>query len=65
MSDERCALTDMEKASCAHCREKLPRPVFTAKLDSTCPTCGNPLEAGQQAVWTLDGTTAEHARHAR
>lgn len=63
--DDRCSLTDMEKASCAHCREKLPRPSFTAQLDSTCPTCGNPLSVGQMAVWTLDGTTAEHAYHAR
>lgn len=61
---DRCELTDMEVDSCAHCRNKLPRPSFTAQFDSTCPTCGNPLEKGQMAVWTLDGTEAEHARHA-
>ena len=61
-----CELTEMETSSCGHCRQKaVTRPVFKAAFDSTCPTCQQTLEVGQDAVWTLDGTTAEHARHAR
>jgi len=60
-----CELTELETDSCAHCKEKLPRPAFKAQFDSTCATCGATLDKGQMAVWKLDGTSAEHAYHAR
>lgn len=60
-----CELTEMEQDFCSHCKEKEPRPAFKAEFDSPCPTCGATLEKGQMAVWRLDGTSAEHAYHAR
>lgn len=60
-----CELTELDVEFCGHCRQKAPRTVFTAQFDSICPTCSLALEKGQQAVWTLDGSAAEHVRHAR
>lgn len=61
---EICELTELSEDSCAHCKAKLPRPVFTAKYESICH-CGIRIDPGEKVVWTLDGTTAEHVRHAR
>lgn len=61
----RCELTELEEDGCGHCKAKLPRPVFTAQHRTTCPTCDGEIFQGDKCVWTLDGTAAEHARHAR
>lgn len=59
---ERCELTELLTAECAHCRPRREK-VWAAKFAGTCATCGKLIEEGDLVQWTPDGTGVECGRH--
>lgn len=58
----RCEVTEMETASCAHCRG--PRgPTWQAKYNGTCHLCRKEIELGELVRWSEDGSATQHASH--
>lgn len=60
MTEDRCELTELLRAECAHCRKQdLPKPPpldwFPARYDGWCALCRKPIEVGDEIASTDDG----------
>lgn len=58
----RCELTEMDKASCAHCRT-VTGPAWEARYEGTCSVCSQPIDVGTKVRWSDAGDTVQHAGH--
>jgi hypothetical protein len=62
--DDRCALSELPKDSCSHCRPRTPKPpvkvggkyrLIEARYDGSCAVCDAPFQVGQTIARLEDG----------
>lgn len=58
-----CDLTELDRSMCSHCRQVSASPVWSARYNTTCRTCSQPIDVGELVRWAADGQVVQHAHH--